>query len=136
MSLEKLVIHSTETPFGVEVDMEIIEAEHLEKGFETIGFCDIINFDGIIESTARLYNFHEGEKPHNWGIPNSRHIAYLGGISEDGFNIEDTRTLEQQEALEVYIEFMKRRHPGLKIIDDTRTSIVKTLSLEEQNQTQ
>lgn len=136
MSLDKLVIHSTETPFGIEVDLEAIEAEHLEKGFRNIGFSDIIDFDGVIESTARLYDFIKGEKPHDWGVPNSRHIAYLGGISEDGFNIEDTRTLEQQESLEIYIEFMKRRHPDLEIIDHTRTSIVKTLALEGQNQTQ
>ena len=34
MALEKLVIHSTETPFGIEVDLESIESEHLEKGFK------------------------------------------------------------------------------------------------------
>jgi hypothetical protein len=116
MALEKLVIHSTETPFGIEVDLESIESEHLEKGF-----------------TARLYDFKNGEKPHDWGIPNSRHIAYIGGISEDSFNIEDTRTLEQQETLEIYIEFMKRRHPNLEVVDHTRTSIIS--SLVEQTQT-
>jgi len=134
MGLEKLVIHSTETPFGIDVDLECIETEHLDKGFKNIGFSDIIDFDGKIESTARLYDFQNGEKPHDWGIPNSRHIAYIGGISEDGYNIEDTRTYEQQESLEVYIEFMKRRHPNLEIIDQTRTSIIIS-SLEEQNQT-
>ena len=92
MALEKLVIHSTETPFGIEVDLESIESEHLEKGFKNIGFSDVIDFEGNIESTARLYDFKNGEKPHDWGIPNSRHIAYIGGISEDTFNIEDTRT--------------------------------------------
>ena len=134
MALEKLVIHSTETPFGIEVDLESIESEHLEKGFKNIGFSDVIDFEGNIESTARLYDFKNGEKPHDWGIPNSRHIAYIGGISEDTFNIEDTRTVEQQETLEIYVEFMKRRHPKLEVIDHTRTSIISSI-LEEQTQT-
>jgi len=124
MALEKLVIHSTETPFGIEVDLESIEAEHIDKGFKSIGFSDVIDFDGIIESTIRLYDYKNGEKPHSWDIPNSRHIAYLGGISEDGYNIEDTRTVEQQESLDIYIEFMKRRHPELEVIDYTKTKIL------------
>ena len=33
------------------------------------------------------------------GVFKPRHIAYIGGISEDSFNIEDTRTVEQQETL-------------------------------------
>ena len=130
--LEKLVIHSTETPFGIEVDIESIEAEHKEKGFGTIGFSDVIDFEGNIESTARLYNFKNGEKPYDWGMSNARHIAYLGGISEDGFNIEDTRSLEQIESIDIYIAFMKKRHPYIEVIDYTKT---KLFSLEEQTQT-
>ena len=123
MGLDKLIIHSTETPFGIEVDIESIEGEHFEKGFNNVGFSDIINFDGVIESTIRLYGYKNGEKPHDWGIPNSRHIAYMGGISEDGYNIEDTRTFEQKETLDIYIEFIKRRHPSVEVIDYTKTKI-------------
>jgi len=118
--LEYLVIHSTKTPYGIEVDMEDIQEEHIELGYGKIGYADIINFDGIIESTLRLTG---GSKPYNWDMENSRHVAYMGGISEDGFNIEDTRTIEQVDSLHIYVQYMKKRYPELKIIDYTKTSI-------------
>ena len=120
MSLAKLVIHATKTPYGVYIPTEDIYEEHLINGYGSIGFSDIIHFDGLIESTIQI---NQGKKPYDWNIPNSRHIAYMGGISEDGFNLENTMTPEQKETLSIYIEFLKRRHPNLEIIDKTKTKV-------------
>ena len=48
----------------------------------------------------------------------------MGGLSEDGFNIENTMTLEQKETLNVYVEFLKRRHPNINVVDYTNTKVV------------
>tara|TARA_R100000008_G_scaffold76798_1_gene56862 strand:+ start:1246 stop:1614 length:369 start_codon:yes stop_codon:yes gene_type:complete len=122
MALQKLVIHSTKTPYGIYVPLDEIQEEHItDRGFSEIGFSDIITFEGVIESTLQIRN---GEKTHDWGMTDSRHVAYMGGISEDGFNIEDTRTPEQRESLRIYIEFLKRRYPRIEIVDYTKTRII------------
>tara|TARA_R100001463_G_scaffold48217_1_gene97269 strand:+ start:188 stop:568 length:381 start_codon:yes stop_codon:yes gene_type:complete len=124
MNLGKLIIHSTKTPYGVYIPIEDIYEEHLLNGYELIGFSDVIHFDGLIESTLPITG---GKKPYNWGIPNSRHIAYMGGISEDGFNLENTMTIEQRETLNIYIKFLRRRHPNLEVVDYTKTKITSLL---------
>jgi hypothetical protein len=50
----------------------------------------------------------------------------MGGVSEDGFNLEDTRTQEQKETLEIYIDFIRRRHPEVRIVDYTKTRMYET----------
>ena len=114
-SLEWLVIHSTETQFGLDVSSSDINQEHIEK-YGIIGFSDIIDFEGNIESTYHFYDYRN-KKPYNWGLKNSRHVAYIGGLSEDGFYKQDTKSPEQEETLQVYIMYMKRRHPGLKVVN-------------------
>ena len=114
-TLEWLVIHSTETQFGLNVSIAEINKEHIEK-FGIIGFSDIIDFEGNIESTYDFYDYKK-QKPYNWGIENSRHVAYIGGLSDCGFYKENTMSPEQQETLDVYVLYMKRRHPGLKVIE-------------------
>ena len=120
MALDKLVVHSTETPYGIYIPIEDLHDNHIIKGYGKIGFADVIHFDGLIESTLAITN---GEKPYDWGTPKSRHIAYMGGLSRDGFNIENTMTAEQQETLYLYIQFIKRRHPNVKIVDYSKTKL-------------
>ena len=120
MALDKLIIHSTETPYGVYIPIEDMHEDHILQGYGKIGFSDVIHFDWLIESTLAVT---DGERAYDWGISASRHIAYMGGLSEDGFNIENTMTIEQKETLEIYIEFLKRRHPNIEIIDYTKTKI-------------
>lgn len=123
MALDKLIIHSTKTPYGVYIPIEDLHENHKHKGYGKIGFSDVIHFDGLIESTLGVT---DGERPYDWGVPQSRHIAYMGGLSEDGFNIENTMTLEQKETLDIYVKFLKRRHPNMKIVDYTKTKITSS----------
>ena len=113
--LEWLVVHSTETEFGLDVSISEINSDHKER-FGIIGFSDIIDFEGNIEGTYSLYDYRN-HKPYDWGLKNSRHVAYIGGLSEDGFYKVDTMSPEQKETLDVYIMYMKRRHPNLKVIN-------------------
>ena len=113
-TLEWLVIHSTETQFGLDVSISDINIEHIDK-YGVIGYSDIIDFEGNIQATYDLYDYKK-QKPYNWGLKNSRHVAYIGGLSEDGFYKEDTMSPEQRETLDVYTVYMKRRHPGLRVI--------------------
>ena len=99
--LEWLVIHSTETEFGLSISLSEINSNHKER-FGIIGFSDVIDFEGSIKATYDFYDYKK-TKPYVWGLKNSRHIAYVGGLSEDGFYKEDTKSPEQQETLEDYI---------------------------------
>jgi len=121
MALDKLVIHSTRTPYGVYIPIEDIHEEHVLKGYDRIGFSDVIHFDGLIESTIEITG---GERAYDWGVSEARHIAYMGGLSEDGFNLENTMTVEQEDTLTVYVEFLKRRHPNIEIINYTKTTLL------------
>ena len=121
--LEWLVIHSTETEFGLSTSLSEINSNHKER-FGIIGFSDVIDFEGSIKATYDFYDYKK-TKPYDWGLKNSRHIAYVGGLSEDGFYKEDTKSPEQQETLEVYIAYMKKRHPNLKVINSSELKCIK-----------
>lgn len=105
-SLEYLIIHSTGTPKGFEIAM-------IDYDWEGVGFSDLVRINGQIDN---LTPFNISGESSPWeNIRKARHIAYVGGASSDGYNAEDTRTNEQKETLEVYIKYMIRRHPNLKV---------------------
>lgn len=87
-SLDKLIIHSTEASTFKE-------------------FSDIIKKDGNIVNLTPFVKKVDGAS--------ERHIAYVGGVTRDGLRGKDTRNALQKETLEIYVKYMIRRHPGLKI---------------------
>ena len=111
MCLKYLIIHSTYTKEGD--DIEINENTNHS-------YSDIIHTNGDIES---LLNNSRKNRTDSWDLRYnnkdintiSRHIAYVGGLNKDNTNSKDTRTLEQEETLEVYVKYMIKRHPDIKI---------------------
>ena len=54
--LEWLVIHSTETEFGLSISLSEINSNHKER-FGIIGFSDVIDFEGNIKATYDFYDY-------------------------------------------------------------------------------
>jgi hypothetical protein len=111
MCLKYLIIHSTYTREGNDIEMN----ENTNHSYS-----DIIHTNGNIES---LLNNNRKNRTDSWDLKYnnedintlSRHIAYVGGLNKDNTNSKDTRTLEQEETLEVYVKYMIKRHPDIKI---------------------
>jgi N-acetylmuramoyl-L-alanine amidase len=126
MKLKYLVIHSTKTDYDIEVsDKEIINLHMLPpphgKGWSKVGYSDLIHLDGTI---SNLTPFNEDGRVEEWRLshdgeeiyPYARHIAYVGGVSKDGFNCENTMTEEQLITFDAYLKYMIRRYPDLIIV--------------------
>lgn len=123
--LKYLVIHCTATPAGMEVTEYNIREWHMSeppigRGWSKVGYSDLIHLDGTM---TNLTPFNQDGRVEGWeltygssGINSvSRHIAYVGGVSSDGLNAEDTRTDEQLETMDAYVRYMIRRHPDLLV---------------------
>ena len=46
----------------------------------------------------------------------SRHVVYVGGVSEDGKTAKDTRTEAQLKAMTAYVRDFHARFPQIRII--------------------
>ena len=123
--LKYLVIHSTKTEYNTEVsDEEIINSHMLSsphgKGWSKVGYSDVIHLDGTI---SNLTPFNEDGRVEEWGLshdgqdiyPYTRHIVYVGGVSKDGFNSENTMTEQQHITIDIYLKYMIRRYPDILI---------------------
>jgi len=132
MHLKYLVIHSTNTEYDVEVSEKQIINSHIllppnGKGWDKVGYSDVIHLDGTI---TNLTPFNEDGRVEEWNLshdghdiyPLARHIAYVGGVSKDGFNSENTMTQEQQITFDIYLKYMLRRHPDLLIVGHGKLS--------------
>jgi len=151
MSLELLVIHCTDTPEGRIITKDDILRWHTSpkseggKGWRVVGYSDMIYLDG---SLINLTPFNQDNKVDPWEITNgargfngkSRHIVYAGGLRvhpdlimefdddlddinfNDKYVPADTRTLEQLDTMEVYVKYMIKRHPGIKVCGHNQIS--------------
>jgi N-acetylmuramoyl-L-alanine amidase len=123
--LKYLVIHCTATPEGREVTVSDIKQWHMGeppigRGWSKVGYSDMIHIDGCL---SNLTPFNQDGRVEGWELTYgsrginavSRHIVYVGGVSKDRANAEDTRTCAQKDTLEVYVKYMLKRHPDLLI---------------------
>lgn len=124
--LKYLFIHCTATPEGREVSSAEIRAWHTNpvraggRGWKQVGYTDMIHLNGDVE---RLVNNNEDDEVDNWETTNgaagynsvSRHVVYVGGVAKDRKTPKDTRTVEQEKALETYVKDFHRSFPEVKI---------------------
>ena len=109
-NLKYLIIHSTYTREGNDINM---------TAPMNYSYSDIIYINGNIESFLN----NKKNRTDSWDLRHnnedinsvSRNIAYVGGLNKDNTNAKDTRTLEQKETLEIYVKYMIKRHPNIKI---------------------
>jgi len=144
MNLDYLVIHCTATPSGRDITKDDIIRWHLSpkskggRGWSRLGYSDMIYLDGsLINLTPYNQDNSVDNKEITWGVAGinsrSRHVVYAGGLDLDhdlegmsdddldemSFNDKyipaDTRTPAQLETMEVYVKYMIKRHPNIKV---------------------
>ncbi len=126
-SMKYLVLHCTATPEGREVSSDEIRHWHTApvkeggRGWKQVGYTDMIHLDGTVE---RLVANNEDAEVDPWEVTNgakgyntvSRHVVYVGGVSEDGKTAKDTRTEAQLKAMTAYVRDFHARFPQIRII--------------------
>lgn len=126
-SMKYLVLHCTATPEGREVSSDEIRHWHTDpvkkggRGWKQVGYTDMIHLDGKVE---RLVGNNEDAEVDPWEVTNgakgyntvSRHVVYVGGVSEDCKTAKDTRTEAQLKAMTAYVRDFHARFPQIRII--------------------
>ena len=126
-SMRYLVLHCTATPEGREVSSDEIRHWHTApvkeggRGWKQVGYTDMIHLDGTVE---RLVANNEDAEVDPWEVTNgakgyntvSRHVVYVGCVSEDGKTAKDTRTEAQLKAMTAYVRDFHARFPQIRII--------------------
>ena len=109
--MKYLIIHSTYTREGSEI--------YIDNNIKSL-YSDVVGIDGNIEGFILDVKRNRIDswsiKYNNEDINSvSRHIAYVGGLNKNNTNAKDTRTEAQKETLEIYVKYMIKRHPHIKI---------------------
>jgi hypothetical protein len=119
--LKYLIIHCTDTPEGRHITSDDIKLWHTgskedgHRGWSRVGYSDMIHLDGTIEN---LIPYNDDDIVDSWEISNgafdfnsvSRHVVYVGGGKG-----KDTRTIQQELALERYVRDFIIKHPNVKV---------------------
>ncbi len=109
--IDKIIIHCSATPEGVEVSTATIDDWHKQRGWRGIGYHYVVLLDGTIEYGRSIYKTGAHVKNHNKG---SIGICYIGGL-DDHLDPKDTRTEEQKESLLLLLKTLKKMHPEATI---------------------
>jgi len=141
--LNYLIIHCTATPKDRHIDKDDIIRWHMSpvskggRGWSRVGYSDMIYLDGqLVNLTPFNQDNRIDGKEMTWGVrgqnSRSRHMVYVGGIDDFFLDDEDitgapdacdTRTPEQLETMEVYVKYMIKRHPQIKVAGHNQFSI-------------
>ena len=103
----KIIIHCSATPKGVDYSAADIDKWHRQRGFRGIGYHYVIKLDGTVEKGRDEIEMGAhclGENLYSIGI------CYIGGLSEDKSTPEDTRTDAQKIALKILVNSLQRKY--------------------------
>ncbi len=93
--INKIIIHCSASSPSMNIGVKEINAWHLKKGWQGVGYHYVIRRDGTIEKGRNLDLIGAHCKGEN---ANSIGICYVGGVNENG-KAEDNRTQDQKESL-------------------------------------
>lgn len=171
MNLELLVIHCTATPAGRNISKDDIIRWHMSpkseggRGWNRLGYSDMVYLNG---SLINLTPYNQDSKVDPWEVTwgasginsKSRHMVYVGGLDvdpelcllEDDDEVEfnekyvpaDTRTPAQLDTMEVYVKYMIKRHPQIRVAGHNQFSLkacpsfnvtrwLRAIGVEEKN---
>ena len=103
----KIIIHCSATPRGVNYSAADIDKWHRQRGYSKIGYHYVIKLDGKIEKGRDEIEMGAhclGENLYSIGI------CYIGGLNEDKETPEDTRTEAQKIALIGLVKSLIRKY--------------------------
>ena len=109
--ISEIIIHCTATPRGRDLDVADITRYHRQRGFETIGYHYLINFDGTVEQGRDCSFVGAHCLGHN---DRSIGVAYVGGLDSAG-RPEDTRTPAQRRSLAGLVARLRSRYNGSSV---------------------
>lgn len=110
-TIDKIIIHCSDTPEGRAVTVDEIRRWHKERGFSDIGYHYVIMLDGSVCDGRALEQAGahcKGQNAHSIGI------CYVGGCDLNR-RPKDTRTDAQKTAMAGLIRELKRRFPTATI---------------------
>lgn len=110
-AINKIIVHSTATPEGRDVDAATITRWHKNRGWSTIGYHYVIKLDGTIEEGRSVHDVGAHAKGHN---RRSIGVVYVGGCDED-LQPKDTRNEAQDTALTVLLKALHELYPSATI---------------------
>ena len=106
--INKIILHSTATPEGRDIDAEDIKRWHIMKGWATIGYHYVVKLDGTIQNGRSVHDVGAHTKGLN---RTSIGVVYVGGC-DDSHKAKDTRTTEQCMALANLLEALMDMYPN------------------------
>jgi len=108
-NIDKIIIHCSATPIGVDFSAETIRDWHVKGNkWDDIGYHYIVRLNGSLEygRPVGISGAHcKGHNKHSIGI------CYIGGMDKDMKEWEDTRTEKQSESLLSLLKVLKKFHP-------------------------
>lgn len=110
-TINKIIVHCTDTPEGRHVSIEDITQWHKEKGYRTIGYHYVVYLDGSVHAGRLVDEIGAHCKGHN---ADSIGVCYVGGRNKEG-DYSDTRTEAQKEALLSLIKKLLTKYPNAKV---------------------
>lgn len=122
-----LIIVNTNTPGGLEITKaDIIENDTSPIHLGGLGL-NRPRIDDLISLEGELINIIPESSPNEvdlWGISEgakglsgiAKYVAFAGGRTKDDGKEWDTRTKEQKETLEVYVQYHLLRNPDLIVM--------------------
>ena len=105
-------IHCSATPAGRDVSVETIRSWHIDRGWHDIGYHFVIGLNGEVSGGRSVKDAPAAVRGHNWGMIA---ICYVGGISAETMQPEDTRTQAQRDSLIELLSQLKSEYPHAKI---------------------
>jgi len=123
--IDAIVVHSSATPEGKDLDWRDINMMHVQRGFQCIGYNFVVKLDGTVQTGRSLTidGAHCNSKGFS-GQSYNKHsigICYVGGTDVHG-KAKDTRTPEQKKALRELIAKLVKEYPIKEILGHRDTS--------------
>ena len=109
--INRLILHSAETPISKDFSAIDIDKWHKERGFNEIGYHFVIKLTGELEFGRGV----EQVGAHTFGFNNnSIGICLIGGVDNNGKRT-DTRTPAQHRTLLGLVKMFKQIYPGIEV---------------------
>jgi N-acetylmuramoyl-L-alanine amidase len=114
--ITEIVIHCTATPEGRDVTAADVRAWHKAQGWSDIGYHYLVRLDGMVEPGRPEAMVGAHVIGHNTGTLG---VCYAGGVDAK-FAPKDTRTPEQEDALEAVCRALIAKYPSIKKVSGHR----------------
>lgn len=108
-----IVIHCSDTPASMRVDVKDLDRWHRERGFLKVGYHYIITRDGVLQTGRNLDECGAHVAGHNH---HSVGVVLIGGRAAKGKAPEDNFEPAQWEVMKLILKDLKNFWPDAQIV--------------------